>query len=259
VFEGRVCGDAETADSPMKVVLNRHLAERLWPGSSALGRQLRSPEVPVAIEVIGVVGNTRPQLLSQPVTSQIYGCLSQQAGIFATLIARTRGEPMALSRSVQEAIWSVDPDQPMWKIRSAESMVAGSVQTQRFVMLLMSAAAALALLLAALGTYSVLSYTVQRRAREVGVRLALGATRGDVLRLMLSQTAALTLLGVVVGLAGAFVLSRLLAAQLFEISPHDPFTFGGTALLLASVALAAGWIPARRATSVDPTITLRME
>jgi putative ABC transport system permease protein len=259
LFEGRVCSDAETADSPMKVVVNRHLAERLWPGGSAIGRQLRSPEVPVPVEIIGVVGNTRPQLLSQPVTPQIYGCLSQQPGIFATLIARTRGEPMAVSRSVQEAIWSVDPDQPMWKIRSAEMMVAGSVQTQRFVMLLMSAAAALALLLAALGTYSVLSYTAQRRAREVGVRLALGATRADVLRLMLSQTAILTLVGVAVGLAGALALSRLLAAQLFEVSPYDPFTFAGTALLLASVALVAGWIPARRATSVDPMITLRIE
>lgn len=259
LLEGRVCSDAETVETPLKVVINKHLADRLWPGESPVGRRLRSPEIPAPVEIVGVVGNTRPQLLSQPVAAQLYGCLSQQAGVFATLIAKTRGEPMALARAVQEAIWSVDPDQPVWKIRSAEQMVAASVQNQRFVMLLMASAAVLAILLAALGTYSVLSYTAARRAREVGVRLALGATRLDVMRLMLAHSAVLTLVGIVVGLAGAVALSRLLAAQLYEVSPHDPSTFIATSLLLAVVALVAGWIPALRATSVDPMITLRAE
>ena len=259
VIAGRVCGAADTAEAPIAVIVNRHLAERLWPGESALGRQLRSPDVPAPLTVIGVVGNTRPRLLSMPVAAQVYGCLSQQAGLFATVIARTTGEPLAVARSVQQAIWSVDPDQPMWKIRSGDTLIAGSVQTQRFVMLLMACAAGLALLLAGLGTYSVLSYTVQRRSREVGVRMALGATRFDVVRLVLSHTARLTAVGIVAGLAGSIALSKVLATQLFEVSPRDPWTFGVTALVLGIVALIAAWLPARRATGVDPMVTLRAE
>jgi putative ABC transport system permease protein len=256
---GRVCTDRDTAETPTIAIVNEHLAERLWPGESPIGRQLRSPDVPGPFTVVGVVGNTRPRLLSMPVTAQIYACFSQNANVFATVIARTIGEPMVLARSVQQAIWTVDPDQPMWKIRSGETLVAGSIQTDRFVMLLMSSAALLALLLAGLGTYSVLSYTVQGRSRELGVRMALGATRSEMARLVLSQTALLTFIGIIGGLAGALALSRLLSTQLFEVSPRDPLTFAATSILLAAVALIAAWIPARRATTVDPMITLRAE
>jgi putative ABC transport system permease protein len=259
VLAGRVCGDADTPDTALSIVVNRHLAERLWPGESPVGRTLRSPDAPGPVAIVGVVGDTRPRLLSQPVTAQIYACLSQSPGLFATVIARTSGDPMMVARSVQQAIWTVDRDQPMWKIRSGEMLVSGSVQSQRFVVLLMTSAAGLALLLAGLGTYSVLSFIVQRRAREVGVRMALGATRADVLRLVLSQTAAMTAVGIVFGLAGAVVLSRVLAAQLFEVSPRDPLTFVVTPILLSSVALFAAWLPARRATLVDPMVTLRAE
>jgi putative ABC transport system permease protein len=259
VLAGRGCADTDTRDAPIVVMINQHLADRLWPGESALGRRLRSPELPEAAVVIGVVGNTRPRLLSQPVTAQIYGCFSQSAGLFATLVARTAGDPMSLARSVQQAVWAVDRDQPVWKIRSGEMLVSGSVQTQRFTVLLMAAAAALALLLAALGTYSVLSYVVQRRAREVGVRMALGASRRDVLGMVLSQTALLTALGVGIGLGGATVLSRVLVGQLYEVSPHDPLTFTATSLVLSAVAWCAAWLPARRLTRIDPIFTLRSD
>ena len=259
VFEGRVCSTLDTPAAPLALVINRFLAERLWPQTSAVGQRLRSPDVPGEAAIVGVVGNTRPLLLSMPIGGQIYTCLSQQAGIFASVIAKTDGEPMAVSRAVQKAIWTVDPDQPMWKIRSSETLVRGSVQTQRFVMLLMSFAAGLALLLAGLGTYSVLSYTVQRRAREVGVRMALGATRGMIARLMLGQTAVLTAIGVTLGLAGALAMTRLMTAQLYEVSPNDPLTFLVTALTLSIVALTAAWLPTRRATRVDPIVTLRAE
>jgi putative ABC transport system permease protein len=259
VVEGRVCRASDTAEAPLTLVLNRLLADRLWPGQSAVGKRLRAPDFPGEAVIVGVVGNTRPQLLTMPVAPQIYGCLSQNPGIFASVIVKTAGEPMALARSVQQAIWSVDSDQPMWKIRSSEMILEGSVQTQRFVMLLMSLAAALALLLAALGTYSVLSYTVQRRAREVGVRMALGATRANIVRLVLGQTAVLTLVGIGLGLAAAFGLARFVGAQLYEISPRDPQTFATTALALAFVAFIAAWLPTRRATSVDPVVTLRAD
>jgi putative ABC transport system permease protein len=259
LHEGRTCDYTDHPDGPVVVIVNRLLAERLWPGESAVGKRVRSPDTPDDAIVVGVVGNTRPNLLSQPVAPQIYGCLSQQAGIFATVALKTAGEPLALSRSVQQAIWSVDPDQPMWKIRSAESMIDITVQRDRFVMLLMMCAAGLAVLLAALGIYSVLSYTVQRRAREVGVRLALGATRGSIVRLVLGHTVLVTTVGVTLGVVGALALGQAVATQLYEVSPRDPLTLSATALILASVALVAAWIPTRRATSVDPLVTLRAE
>jgi putative ABC transport system permease protein len=259
VLEGRTCGAAESAEAPLAILVNQFLAERLWPGQPAVGRRLRAAEAPTAAVVIGVVGNTRPALLSQPVGPQIYGCLSQQPGIFASLAIKTAIDPLTLTRGVQHAVWSVDADQPMWKIRTAESLVAASVQRDRFVMLLMSFAAGLALLLAGLGTYSVLSYTVQRRTREVGVRMALGATRSSIVRMVLAQTAWLTAIGVMVGLSGTIALSRLVATQLYEISPRDPLTFGATAGVLVSVALIAAWIPVRRAACVDPVVALRHE
>jgi putative ABC transport system permease protein len=259
LLDGRTCGTADSADAPLAVIVNQFLAERLWPGAAAVGRRLRAAEAPTGAVVIGVVGNTRPALLSQPIAPQIYGCLSQQPGIFASLAIKSRTDPLALTRSVQQAVWSVDSDQPMWKIRTAESLVSGSVQRDRFVMLLMSFAAGLALLLAGLGTYSVLSYTVQRRTREVGVRMALGATRGSIVRMVLAQMAWLTAAGVFVGLAGTFGLSRMVANQLYEISPRDPLTFGVTATVLVAVAMIAAWLPVRRAASVDPVVALRGE
>jgi putative ABC transport system permease protein len=259
IYEGRVCERTDTPDAPLTLIINRLLAGRLWPNESAIGERLRAPDFPGEAIIVGVVGNTRPQLLSTPTQPQIYGCLSQQPGIFASVIAKTAGEPMALAHSVQRAVWSVDSDQPVWKIRSSQSLVRGSVQTQRFVMLLMSLAAGLALLLAGLGTYGVLSYNVQRRAREVGVRMALGATRASIVRLVVRQTAKLTMIGIAIGLVSAVGLSQVIAAQLYEVSPRDPATMIVTAMALTAVALAAAWLPARRATRTDPVATLRGE
>ncbi len=259
LLQGRTCGRQDSAEQGFNVIVNRLLAEQMWPNESAVGKRLRSLDFPGEAVVIGVVGPTRPNLLSQPMAPQIYGCLSQAAGIFATVIVKTSGEPLAVARSVQQAIWSVDPDQPMWKIRSSEAMIHNSVQRDRAVMLLMSFTAGLALLLAGLGTYSVLSYTVQRRAREVGVRMALGATRASISRLILGQTAALTMAGIALGLAGAYALAQVVATQLYQVSPRDPFTFVATAVTLGVVALIAAWLPTRRATSVDPVIALRAE
>jgi predicted permease len=259
LLDGRSCGAQDTADAPLSLIVNQVLAERLWPGERAVGRRLRAADAPAAAVVIGVVGNTRAQRLADPVVPQIYGCLSQQPGIFATIAIKAAAEPLLLVRSVQQAIWSVDPDQPMWKIRTAESLVDASVQRQRFVMLLMAFAAALALLLAALGTYSVLAYTVQRRRREMALRMALGATPGSIVRLVLAQTARLTCVGVGVGLVAALALSRLIATELYNVSPRDPLTFIATALTLSAVALVAAWLPTRRATAADPVVALRAE
>ncbi len=209
--------------------------------------------------VVGVVGNTRPRLLSEPIAMQIYGCLRQQAGIFATVILKTSVPPMSIARSVQQAIWSVDPDQPMWKVRTAETMIDNSVQYDRFVMRLMAAIAGLALLLAVLGTYSVLSHTVQRRAREVGVRVALGATRGSIVRLILRQTAILTASGLGIGLVGSLAVTRVIEGQLYNVSVRDPWTLLAATTTLAAAALIAAWLPTRRAASIDPMLSLRAD
>jgi putative ABC transport system permease protein len=259
VLEGRTCSDVDRPDGPLSIVVNRMLAERLWPGESAVGRRIRGADIPTAAIIIGVVGNTRPYLLSQDIAPQIYGCLTQQPGIFASIAIKATVEPMTLVRSVQQAIWIVDPDQPMWKIRTAESMIDDSVQRERFLMLLLAFAAGLALLLAGLGTYSVLAYTVQRRAREVSVRMALGATRGSIMTLVLRQTAMLTVSGIVIGLAGAVALGQLVATQLYDVSPRDPLTLTITSAILLIVALGAAWLPTRRATLLDPVVALRAE
>jgi putative ABC transport system permease protein len=259
IIDGRVCSTEDAPNAPLAMIVNKLLAERLWPGRRAVGQRLRAADAPGEAVIVGVVGNTRPQLLSQPFAPQLYGCLRQQPGIFATVIAKTAGDPMTIARPVQKAIWSVDPDQPMWKIRTSEALLDAAVQSPRFVMLLMTAAAGLALLLAAIGTYSVLSYAVQQRRREVGVRMALGATRGDVARLILGQTALLVAAGVLTGVLGALLLTRVLATQLYDISPRDPATFAATACALTVVAIAAAWLPLRRATAVDPLATLRAE
>ncbi len=259
VVSGRVCGPDDVPGETTTVVVNQLMAERMWPGDTAVGKRLRSADVPGEIVVVGVVGNTRPRLLSEPVAMQIYGCLRQQAGIFATVILKTSVPPMSIARSVQQAIWSVDPDQPMWKVRTAETMIDNSVQYDRFVMRLMSAIAGLALLLAVLGTYSVLSHTVQRRAREVGVRVALGATRGSIVRLILRQTAILTASGLGIGVVGSLAVTRVIEGQLYNVSVRDPWTLLAATTTLAAAALIAAWLPTRRAASIDPMLSLRAD
>jgi putative ABC transport system permease protein len=257
LIAGRTCGPQDVSTDTLSVLVNQLMAGRMWPGESAVGKRLRAADFPGEVIVVGVVGNTRPQLLSQPIVMQIYACLRQNPGIFATAIMKTSVPPLSIARSVQQAIWSIDPDQPVWKVRSAETMVRDSVQYDRFVMLMMVLAAGLAMLLAVLGTYTLLSHTVQRRAREVGVRIALGATGGSIVRLMLRQAAALTASGLAIGLTAALALTRLIESQLYEVHARDPWTLTSAAATLGVAALLAAWLPTRRAVSADPTVTLR--
>jgi putative ABC transport system permease protein len=166
---------------------------------------------------------------------------------------------MSLAEAVKKAVWSVDKDQPMWKIRTVEYLLQRNVASDRFVVLLMTAFAILALLLTSLGIYGVLSYSVAQRTQEIGIRMALGALHRDVLRLVLGQAAVLTLIGLAIGIIGAFALTRLMSSLLFGVSPTDPFVFTGIAVLLFAVAMLACYLPARRATRVDPMVALRYE
>jgi putative ABC transport system permease protein len=172
---------------------------------------------------------------------------------------RTSAQPGALAPAVANAVHEIDREQPLLDVITMDMVLADSLSHQRFNMLLLGAFAGLAVLLAAIGLYSVLAYSVRRRVREIGVRMALGAQRLDVIRMILGQGVRLALIGVAIGVVAAFVLTRLMASQLFEVSVTDPLTFGGVALMLIVVAIVACYIPARRAAKVDPMVALRYE
>jgi putative ABC transport system permease protein len=189
----------------------------------------------------------------------MYDAYSQDPGIFATVVIRTAVEPLSLTEPVRQAIWKVDADQPMWKIRTVEFLVDRSKADRKFLMALMGIFASLALVLTIIGLYGVISYLVNQRTQEIGIRMALGAQMRDILRMVLRQGMTLVLTGVALGLAAAWLLTRLMASLLYKVSATDPLTFAGFALLLTLVALLACYIPARRATKVDPLVALRYE
>jgi predicted permease len=257
VFAGRTCSAAETPDAPLSIVVNRALANQLWPGQSAVGQRLRGSDMPGEAVVIGVVGNTLHFTHRAGMAAQLYACFAQSPGLFASLVARTTADPMTTARAVQQAVWAVDPDQPVWKVRSLESLLASGADRERLVTTLMSTAAMLALLLAALGVFSVVSHSIAQRAREVSVRMALGASRGAILRLVLRETSAIVLIGIAIGLLGALGASRLIASQLLNVTPGDPLNLVLTAALLTGAALGAAAWPALRAASADPLDNLR--
>jgi putative ABC transport system permease protein len=184
-----------------------------------------------------------------------------QAGFFAPrhLVVSTNVDPLSLSATVRRTVWDIDKDQPVSNISTMENVLSESIAKQRFSMLLLGIFATLALVLAAVGIYGVMSYSVAQRAHEIGIRMALGAQRMDVLKLVVGQGLKLVLVGVALGLIAAFILTRVMSSLLFGISATDPITFIAISLVLISVALLASFIPARRATRVDPMIALRYE
>jgi putative ABC transport system permease protein len=259
LLRGRMFNEGDRGDAPLVYLINQTMAERFWPNEDPIGKPVKTVEALSPGTVIGVVGDTRQRFLSDERQPQMYSCYSQMPGLFATVVARTSVEPMILADAVREAVWKIDPDQPMWKIRTVEFMFERTTGDRRFVLALMGAFAALALALASIGLYGVMSYSVTQRTREIGIRMALGAQAGDVMKTVLKQGMTLALIGAAIGLVMAFALTRLMTEMLFEVGATDPVTFTGVALLLASVALMACYTPARRATKVDPMIALRCE
>ncbi|MET0626707.1 MAG: ABC transporter permease, partial [Pyrinomonadaceae bacterium] len=258
--QGRLFNDGDRLDTPEVFIINQTMAKRFWPGQDPVGKQIKvvGGDDPPAT-VIGVVGDAKHDWLSEEQRPQIYNAYSQSPGYFATVVVGTKVEPMSLSKSVREAVWKVDKDQPVWKVRTVESLMAYNVSDKRFLMLLMLVFAVLALTITAIGLYGVVNYSVGRRTHEIGIRMALGARAVDVLKLIVSQGMRLALTGLVVGLIAAFVLTRFIQSLLYGISATDALTFVSVSALLAGVALLACYIPARKATKVDPLIALRHE
>ncbi|HMV50145.1 MAG TPA: ABC transporter permease, partial [Blastocatellia bacterium] len=262
LYEGREFTERDESDAAKVVIINRALARALFPNESALGKSLQlvnSEQSNEWREIVGVVGEVRYSGLDDPSEAAIYTPFAQTPFMWANLMIRTSLPPQSLIPAIRKAITSADVSLEPANFRTMEDLVAESVAQPRFYTTLLGAFALLALLLAGIGIYGVISYSVAQRTHEIGVRLALGAGKGDVLRLVLRQGLLPALIGAAIGLAGAWALTRLMSGLLFEISATDPLTFACVALLLLSVALLACYLPAKRAAKVDPMVALRCE
>jgi predicted permease len=260
LIRGRMLADSDGFDAPHAVVLNEMAARIAFPGEDPIGHRIRlnsrNPNAPWAT-VVGIVKDVREWGLDQPARPVAYYSLTQRNPMGAYLVVRTRQSAGTMLASLQAELRAVDGNLPLYDVAPMEAVVDSSVSQRRFSMLLLGLFAGVAVVLASLGIYGVIAYTVTQRTRELGIRMALGARQMDVLGLVVGQGMRMTLLGVGVGLVLALGLGRLLSALLYGVKAHDPLT--GVAALLAGVALVASWLPARRAAKVDPALTLRSE
>jgi predicted permease len=269
ILRGRDISDTDLAGRPAVVLISESMARQFWPGEDAVGKRLTLTFYPDAVrEVVGVVGDVKIDGLDQTRPSPtLYFPLEQIStpanggwrSFPMTLVVRSSSGSAGMATAVSNAIHEIDREMPVRDILSMDDLVANSLSQQRFNMLLLGAFAGLALLLAAVGIYSVLSYSVKRRVREIGIRLALGARLGDVRRMVVVEGLKPALLGVAIGAAGALALGRVLSSLIYEVKAADPITFLAVTALLAAIALLASIIPAYRATKVDPMAALRYE
>ncbi len=257
LLRGRHFTAAEVRQNSKVVIVSAELARRYFPHEDPLGKGLLPEFVGERYEIIGIVGDVRHRALNDELFQTMY-LPSLEEG-WKNIVIRAHGDLATLASAARREIHSVDAYQPIAKVRTMEQIVAASTTDSRFRALLLGLFAAVALLLSAVGIYGVMAYSVTQRTPEIGIRVALGAQASDVLRLIVGQGLKLALLGVAIGLAGAFGLTRLLSNLLFGVTASDPLTFGVIAVLLLAVAWLACWIPARRATKVDPMIALRTE
>jgi predicted permease len=263
---GRLLDEHDVAGAPLAVLLSESFAKRKFPDRDPLGQRLRiGPDIGRAERpwgtVVGVVGDVKQASLALSESDAFYTSTSQWTWVdrAQSLVVRTSGDAAALTASVKNAVWSVDRDQPIVRVATMQSLLATSEAERRFVLILFEAFGLVALVLAATGIYAVLAGSVTERMREIGVRVAVGASRGDIVAMVIRQGVRLTAIGVVIGLAGAMAASQGLITLLFGVSRLDPVTYAGVVLLLAGVAVIACAIPAWRAAQVDPAITLRAE
>jgi len=263
LVRGRDFNDQDTLDTTLAVVVSEKTARHYWPNADPIGKRIRNGSTTSDSPwrtVIGVVKDVRQNDFIAEPKMQMYFAYRQLRSLMPNaLIVRTAVDPLSLAASVRNAIWAVDKDQTVANIDSMEHVVAGAVARQRFSMLLLAIFAAVALVLAAVGIYGVMSYSVAQQTREIGIRMALGAQRSDVLKMTIKQGLKLVGLGLVIGLAAAFVLTRVMATLLFGISATDPLTFITISFVLLVVAMLASYIPSVRAMRVDPMVALRYQ
>ena len=270
LLSGRTFTDHDANEAHGVAIISASMARRFWPHSDPIGYQIwpqftqqryfwipESKNLP--LRIVGVVGDVRYDGLADHDQAQIYLPYPQNPSSIMNLLVRTRSDPLRLTNAVRGQVWGVDKDQPLFDIKTVEDVVADSFARPHWLAWLLGSFAGLALLLAALGIYGLVSYAVSQRTQEIGIRMALGAQSGDLLRLVLRKGMGLTLAGLVIGLSSALVMAGLLRSFLFGVKPTDPMSFACAAMLLAGVALLACYIPAQRALRVDPMVALRYE
>lgn len=259
VLAGRAFTEVEGREDRALAVINQAMARRHFPGENPIGKRIfvQMKAEPYPTEIIGVVGDARYRTLDEELEPMVYWTPPQLTYGSMTFVLRTSGAPESLAAAARREILAIDKDQPVSDVRTMEGWLAESTSRTRFGTLLLGGFAALALLLAAVGIYGVMSHSVVQRQGEIGVRMALGAQGGDVLRMVIRQGLGLVLVGVVLGLAGALALTRVLSSLLYGVSATDPLTFAAIALLLTAVAAIACYLPARRAANLDPLVALR--
>ena len=262
LLSGRNFTDSDDDKALQVALIDQTLARRYWPGESPLGKRLKAGLVQSTapwLTVVGVVGDVKSHSLETASPPHIYRPLSQNPPYFAVVYLRTAGEPGSLGDSIRREVQAVDPNIPIFAVRSMEEVVARSMAERRFALEILGFFGIVALLLAAIGIYGVMAYTFSRRTHEIGIRMALGAQRRDIMRLAVSEGMTLVAFGLGAGVLGAAVLSRYLRSMLYDVKPTDPLTFAAIVALLTFVALLACLVPAQRATRVDPLVALREE
>lgn len=261
--QGRLFAWSDKVGSPRVVIINEALARLHFPNQDPMGQRIHldvaSGKLDEGWEIVGVVGDVRQHGLAEEARPCVYRPQAYSFMESGNLLVRTADAPMALTEAVRKAVLEIDPNQPVANVRTLENAIAGSLSQRRFVLVLLAGFAGVALLLAAIGLYGVIAYAVTQRTREIGIRMALGATRRDVQSLVVGHGMKLAVIGLVLGLAGAMGLTRVLGRMLYEVKPTDPATFAGVTLVLLGVALFSCWLPARRAARVDPMVALRSE
>ncbi|HKE59022.1 MAG TPA: ABC transporter permease [Pyrinomonadaceae bacterium] len=259
--QGRFFSDQDRDNSVPVIIISEAMARRFWPGENPIGKRL-TPSFHVeqgAREVVGVVGNVKARGLDSDSSTMMYLPYNQSPRPFMSFVVRTASNPESLIQPASKAIYSIDKEQALTDVQTMEQVLTASLYGRRFNMMLLLTFAGVALLLAAVGVYGVMNYTVTLRRRELGIRMALGAAKMDVLRLVLGQGLTLTVIGVGAGLIAAYALTRLMATLLYGVTATDYLTFGSVSAMLIAVGLASSYLPARRATKVNPTIALRTE
>jgi putative ABC transport system permease protein len=260
---GRDFDEHDTADAESVAIIDENLARHFWAaypnGLDPVGQGLIVGGLnPKPVKIVGVVANARQSIEGDTWHDSVYVALAQRPDAFAMVAVRTTGDPLSFTRAVRAQVQALDPNQPIADVQSMNDLVEAEVGQKRLLVILLGSFAAVALLLALIGIYGVIAYSVAHRTQEVGIRRALGAQQSDILRLVIGQGFALALAGILIGLGGAFALTRVMKTLLFGVSATDPVTFAAVALLFLMAALAASYIPARRATRIDPMAALRV-